>query len=129
MARKTKAELNAEREAAMAAERALEMESYPARLMAALEEATQKNNYELTVKNGYFTLRDRDSSDYDHPLSLSYPYTSNSFFALEDLESDLRSKAAERAESERRYAAKQAALAKLSDEERKLLGLTDRNNW
>lgn len=129
MARKTKAELNAEREAAMAAERALEMESYPARLMRALEEATQKNNYELTVKNGYFTLRDRDSSDYDTPLSLSYPYTSNSFFALEDLESDLRGKAAERAESLRLSELRRAAFAKLSKEEQNALGLTDRNNW
>jgi hypothetical protein len=129
MTRKTKAELAAEREAAMAAERALERESYPARLMRALEEATQKNNYELTVKDGYFTLHDRDSSDYDNPRSLSYPYTSNSFFALEDLESDLRDKAEERAESLRLSELRKIAWAKLSDEERHALGLTARNNW
>lgn len=129
MARKTKAELNAEREAALAAERALEMESYPSRLMRALEEATQKNNYELTVKDGYFTLQDRDSSDYDFPLKLSYSYTSNSFFALEDLESDLRGKEAERAEAERLRELRRAAFAKLSKEEQNALGLTDRNNW
>jgi hypothetical protein len=35
----------------------------------------------------------------------------------------LADKARERAESERRYAVKQAALAKLSTEERELLGL------
>lgn len=129
MARKTKAELNAEREAALAAERALEMESYPSRLMRALEEATQKNNYELTVKDGYFTLQDRDSSDYDYPLKLSYSWTSNSFFALEDLESDLRGKEAERAESLRLSELRRAAFAKLSKEEQTALGLTDRNNW
>ena len=129
MARKTKAELNAEREAALAAERALEMESYPSRLMRALEEATQKNNYELTVKDGYFTLQDRDSSDYDYPLKLSYAYTSNAFFALEDLESDLRGKEAERAESLRLSELRRAAFAKLSKEEQTALGLTDRNNW
>ena len=129
MARKTKAELNAEREAALAAERALEMESYPSRLMRALEEATQKNNYELTVKDGYFTLQDRDSSDYDYPLKLSYSWTSNSFFALEDLESDLRGKEAERAERERLSELRRAAFAKLSKEEQNALGLTDRNNW
>ena len=129
MARKTKAELNAEREAALAAERALEMESYPSRLMRALEEATQKNNYELTVKDGYFTLQDRDSSDYDYPLKLSYSWTSNSFFALEDLESDLRGKEAERAERERLSELRRAAFAKLSKKEQNALGLTDRNNW
>ena len=129
MARKTKAELTAEREAALAAERALERESYPSRLMAALELATQKNNYELEVKNGYFTLRDRDSSDRDYPLKLAYEYNSNTFFALEDLESDLQAKEAERAESQRLSEVRRAAFAKLSKEEQTALGLTDRNNW
>lgn len=123
MARKTKAELEAERLAANAARMLEEAESYPSRLMAALEEATQKSNYELEVKDGYFTLRDRNRNSYDNPLSLSYSYTSNSFFALEDLESDLQDKAAERAEAERRYQAKQTALSKLTKEERELLGL------
>ena len=122
MARKTKAELAAEREAALAAEREEERLSYPSRLMAALEEATKKNNYELTVKNGYFALRDRDERD-NYEFNFAYEYNSNTFFALEDLESDLREKAEERAESERRYEAKAAALAKLSKEERELLGL------
>lgn len=128
MARKTKAELAAEREAAMAAERALEMESYPSRLMKALEEATQKNNYELTVKNGYFALRDRDERA-NYEFNFAYEYNSNTFFALEDLESDLQAKAAERAESERLSEVRRAAFAKLSKEEQAALGLNDRNNW
>jgi hypothetical protein len=123
MARKTKAELTAEREAAVAARQLAEAAAYPAKLMAALEEATQKNNYELTVENGMFALRDRDSSRYDMALSLTAAYTRNSWNALETLEYDLELKAEERGESERRYAVKQAALAKLSTEERELLGL------
>ena len=122
MARKTKAELAAEREAYEAAQRAERAAAYPAKLMAALEEATQKNNYELTVVNGMFSLRDRDASR-DPALSLTAAYTENSQNALENLEWDLQMKAEERAEAERRYAVKQAALAKLSKEERELLGL------
>lgn len=123
MARKTKAELAAELAAYEAARRAEEELAYPERLMAALEEATTKNNYELRIKDGLFELRDRDSSDYDLALTLTYQYNTHSQTALEDLEWDLRGKAEERAESERRYAVKQAALNKLSKEERELLGL------
>lgn len=123
MSRKTKAELAAEREAYEAAQRAAEALTYPALLMRALEEATQKNNYELTVKDGLFELRDRNSSRYDTALTLTYQYNVHSQNALEDLEYDLQQYAEERAESERRLAVKQAALAKLSAEERELLGL------
>ena len=123
MARKTIAELTAEREAALAAQRAAEALTYPALLMRALEEATQNNNYELTVKDGFFELRDRDSSCYDVALSLAYHYDTHSQSALENLEYDLADKAQERAEAERRSAVKQAALSKLTKEERELLGL------
>ena len=57
MARKTKAELQAEREAALEAEFQREKAEYPQRLMAALEEAVNLNNYELTVVAGVFVLR------------------------------------------------------------------------
>jgi len=122
MARKTKAELAAEREAAEAARRLAEAEAYPAKLMAALEEATTENNYELEVRNGMFSLRDRDSSS-DLTLSLTMSYTENSFDAVESLEWDLNSKAEERAEAERRRNLRATALNKLTAEERELLGL------
>lgn len=128
MARKTKAELTAEREAAVAARRLAEAEAYPAKLMAALEEATEKNNYELTVKNGMFSLRDRNESRAP-ALSLTMSYTENSWNALECLEYDLESAAEERAESLRLSELRKVAWSKLSDEERHALGLTDRNNW
>ena len=128
MARKTKAEQQAELDALNAAARLADAEAYPTKLMAALEEATTKNNYELTVRNGMFSLRDRDSSR-DLTLSLSMAYTGNSFDAVESLEWDLQEKAAERAESERLSALRRAAFAKLSEEEKNALGLTVRNNW
>jgi hypothetical protein len=122
MARKTKAELAAEREAVEAERRSQEKMAYPTRLMMALEEATTKNDYELEVRNGMFSLRDRNSRS-DLTLSLTLAYTENSFNALETLEYDLEQAADERAEAERRYAMKQAALTKLTKEERELLGL------
>ena len=128
MARKTKAEQQAELDALNAAARLADAEAYPTKLMAALEEATTKNNYELTVRNGMFSLRDRDSSR-DLTLSLTLSYTENSFDSLESLEWDLQEKAAERAESERLSAVRRAAFAKLNEEEKNALGLTDRNNW
>ena len=128
MARKTKAELAAERVIAEAARRLADAEAYPAKLMMALEEATTLNNYELSVRNGMFSLRDRDSRS-DLTLSLTRAYTENSWNALESLEWDLNEKAEERAESERLSALRRQAFLKLSEEEKNALGLTDRNNW
>ncbi len=126
MARRTAAERRAEaermRELSEQARVARETAEYPAKLMAALEEATNLNNYELTVKNGMFSLRDRDAST-DLTLSLTAAYTENSYNALENLEWDLQEKAQEREQALRRYTMKQTALAKLSKEERELLGL------
>ena len=131
MARKTAAERKAEadrfRQMSEEARVTREKAEYPTKLMEALEEATTLNNYELEVRNGMFSLRDRDSRD--STLSLTLLYTENSYNALESLEWDLREKAAERAESERLSALRRAAFAKLSDEEKNALGLTDRNNW
>ena len=128
MARKTKAELTAEREAAEAARRLADAEAYPNKLMAALEAATTLNNYELEVRNGMFSLRDRDSSS-NLTLSLTLSYTENSFNALESLEWDLNEKAEERAEQERVYALRKQAFNKLSKEEQQALGLNSEFNW
>jgi len=127
MARKTKAEQQAEQAALKAARMLADAEAYPSKLMAALEEATTKNNYELTVRNGMFSLRDRDSRDLT--LSLTMTYTANSFDALENLEWDLQSKAEERAEQERVYALRKQAFNKLSKEEQQALGLNSEFNW
>ena len=122
MARMTRAEKMAAEAAERARQAALDAEAYLPRLMTAMESATNQNNYELTVKDGMFHLRDRDSS-YDRGVALSPTYNQNSFDSLENLEWDLEQKAEARAEAERKYQVKQAALAKLSKEERELLGL------
>lgn len=86
MARKTKAELAAEREAFEAA-RLLEMaEAYPARLMELLERAT-KENFELTVKNGEFRVEDRDDRRAAAHL-LSLEFTKHADGTLDSLEWD-----------------------------------------
>ena len=122
MARKTKAELQAEREEAQALQEAHEFAQYPSRLMAALEEATTQNNYELEVRDNQFTLRDRDSRR-PETVFLTLTHTRDSRQALDNLEWNLRVKADERAEAERQRQAREAALAKLTEEDRELLGL------
>lgn len=118
MARKTKAEQLAEIEAARAAQRELDASTYTDKLMAALEEATQKSNYELTVFNGMFELKDRDDS-YNDISILTISYTPSSLESLIRLQWDLNSKA---------YAMRRQALIKLTKEEQVALGLNDRNN-
>ena len=122
MSRKTKAELQAEREEAQALQEAHEFAQYPSRLMAALEEATTQSNYELEVRDNQFTLRDRDSRR-PETVFLTLTHTRDSRQALDNLEWNLRVKADERAEVERQRQARETALAKLTEEDRELLGL------
>lgn len=122
MARETKAQ-RLEREAA---ERALyeaeQTQTYPARLMAMLERAVNAN-FELTVENGAFLLEDRDERrDYRRQV-LTLEYTKANQETLHELDWRVEMKEEAARESERRYAVKQAALAKLNQEERELLGL------
>ena len=127
MARKTKAELAAEREAFEAARLLAAAEAYPARLMNLLERAT-KENFELAVKEGQFRVEDRDDRRADAYL-LSYSFTKHADSTLDELEWDLKEKEEARAESERLSALRRQAFLKLSEEEQQALGLTDRNNW
>ena len=122
MARKTKAERQAEAEAQAAATLALEQAEYPARLMAALELATRTNNYELSVENGMFALRIRDYPR-DPALYFTMTHTPDSQLALENLEWEMKAMAEQQAELERQRLAREAALAKLTQEDRELLGL------
>ena len=125
MTRKTRAELNAERDEALALQEAHNFAAYPSRLMAALELATNKNNYELEVRNGMFSLRDRDERD--STLSLTLVHTRNSQYALETLEWDMERKEADRVEAKRLQEVKANALRKVNElltkEERELLDL------
>lgn len=119
MARKTKAELTAEREAALAEYRAQEVAAYPSLLLDTLERATRLS-YELTVEGAKFLVRDRNSNA---KWAMTPLHNVDSQDTLEALVYDVQDEEDRRAEAERRYQAKQAALAKLSKEERELLGL------
>ena len=122
MARKTKAELAAEREEAQALQEAHEFAAYPSRLMKALEEATTQSNYELEVRDSQFKLMDRDVRRPEAVL-LTMTHTRDSQRALDNLEWDLRLKADERAHARAQAAVRAAALNKLTAEEKELLGL------
>lgn len=119
MVRETKAERLAREHAEREEREATAMAHYFPRLMAALARATNEYYFELTVKEGMFNLMNRNSAD-TYVLS---PTWNREAWELDNLESELDSMDAERAEAERRRAMKQAALAKLSTEERELLGL------
>ena len=127
MARKTKAEQQAEREAAEAARLLAMAEAYPNRLMAMLERAT-KENFELTVKDGMFRVEDRDDRRANTYL-VSPVFSKHSDSTLDDLEWAVASKEEERAEQARVYALRKQAFEKLTKEEQQALGLTSEFNW
>lgn len=121
MTRVTKAqrlERHAAMEAAFAAEQAA---TYPQRLMAMLERAT-KTNFELTVKDGNFLLEDRDDRR-DGTIALTLTYDNQDEEAIQELNWRVEMKEEAEREALRRVTVRNAALAKLSREERELLGL------
>lgn len=122
MARKTKAELAAEREAFLAAQEAEARAAYPARLMAMLERAT-KQNYELTVRDAKFDLEDRDDRHNSYVFGLTLVYSKENEDTLDELDWRLNNKEEAEREAMRRIQVRNAALNKLSAEEREVLGL------
>ena len=127
MARETKAE----REARMVAERQAQLlalaKAYPARLMALLERAV-KEHFELTVKEGFFRVEDRDDRRADAYL-LSYSFTEHADSTLDSLEWAIQSKENERVEQARAYVLRRQAFNKLTKEEQQALGLSSEFNW
>lgn len=86
----------------MAEEAALEREEqYQSRLMAVLELATKKFNYELKVVNSVFALKNRDRYPRDPVLYFTLTPTPDSQMALEALEWELENLAKKEAEQER----------------------------
>ena len=121
MARETKAERLAQ-EAQEQAVYAEEQETtYLKRLMDTLQ-AAQAENFDVTIDNMTFVVRDRDDRDYDrYVLDLSYSDT-----AEEDLQTVVRLvewKVDKRNEVVRQANVRANALSKLTAEERKLLNL------
>lgn len=119
MARETAAQRNARQEAERQARQEALQADYPALLLDTLERAT-KLTYELTVKDSMFVVREWNSNA---TWAMTPLYSEDSQDALESLVYDVESEEEKRAEAERRYAAKQTALSKLTKEERELLGL------
>lgn len=122
MARETKAE-RLEREAKERMERlAEEVRTYLPRLMALMERAS-KVNFELEVREGKFVLWDRDER---RPTEhFMFPeHTDVAEGKLRDLDFEVGCKEEAVAEAERKFRVKNAALAKLTEEERELLGLS-----
>jgi hypothetical protein len=121
MARKTKAEQQAEREAEQALRVEVAKATYTQRMMAVLTRAV-KENFELEVKNMLFKVEDRDDRR-SSPYMLYPEWTTVSDMALYDLELAVELKEEARAESERRANLRTTALNKLTEEEREALGL------
>ena len=123
MAKETKAERTL-REATESMERQVQAASTYLTRMLALVERAQKANFELEVKNSTFVLRDRDEDERDVRLCTLYPeYTTWNDDQLASCEWDLTYKEEATKESNRKFLATQVALAKLSKEEKELLGL------
>ena len=120
MTRETKAQ-RLEREAT---ERLAQVEvaraTYTERMMLVLERAI-KENFELSVENQCFTVRNRDSRGFDS-YAVTPTWNDMADCELYELEMAVESKEEERVERERLTKAKSAALAKLTKEERELLG-------
>jgi hypothetical protein len=121
MARETKAERLARFAAELQQVEAEQEATYPQRLMAMLERATNAN-FELEVHEATFFLKDRDDAR-DRTVALTLTYTEANQEALNELTWRVESKEKKDREAERQYQVKQSALAKLSEEERELLGL------
>ena len=120
MARKTKAEREAEAQVARALQEKMARDAYPELLMETLERAA-KLSFDLRVRDGKFEVLNRNSPvDY---WTLTYSYTPDADAELDMLRWEVEKQEQAEAEANRKYLAKQAALAKLSPEERELLGL------
>jgi hypothetical protein len=121
MARKTKAELAAEFEAEHQAQLAVARATYTERMMAILERAVREN-FELNVSNGKFVVEDRDERRRTAHL-LQPTWTETADMDLYSLEVSVEMKEEASAELVRKAQVRGKALAKLTEEERELLGL------
>jgi len=119
MARKTKAELAAEAQERAAAREAHNFAMYPTYLMDTLELATTEGLTLNVVDKMFVVYSPKHRSEYKLPLQ----YSEQALEDVQELEWEVKRLQEERSESERRYQAKQTALAKLTKEERELLGL------
>jgi len=121
MARMTKAQREAAEEAARVEQENQLRAEYPTRLMKALSQATELQ-FVLSVVDDSFVVTDPNER-YGEVFTMSYDYNVAAEEYLYDLELELKLKYAEFVEKERRQQVRANALAKLSFEERELLGV------
>ena len=120
MARKTKAEKLAEQEALRQVQEKQARQEFIPLLMKLLEQA-QRFGYEVGVKEGKLTLSQPFHREAEFTFGLEWNWINQT--AMEELEMRVIQLKCEQEEEWARIAAKQAALNKLTAEERKLLGL------
>ena len=121
MARMTKAQREATEEAARVEQEKQLRAEYPTRLMKALSRATELK-FVLSVVDDSFVVTEPNKT-YPQLFTMSYEYNEAAEVQLYNLELELKLKYDEFVEKERRQQVRANALAKLSDEERELLGV------
>ena len=121
MARMTKTQREAMEAEARLEEQNRLRDEYPTRLMKALSQATELQ-YALSVVNDSFVVTEPNET-YPELFTMSYEYNAEAEGQFYDLELELSVKYADFAEKERRQQVRANALAKLSFEERELLGV------
>jgi hypothetical protein len=118
MPRQTKAEREARQAEFIAQQEEENRNTYFPRLMKALEEASNLY-WDISVKNGAFVVDDKNRTEY----IVSPVYREANMWSLDDLERDIRNEQLRQAEVQRQYELRKNALAKLTEEDRKALGL------
>jgi hypothetical protein len=121
MARETKAQREARLELAHEGRLAMARATYTERMMAVLERAV-KENFELTVRSGKFVVEDRDERRAS-PYVVQPTWSETADMDLYSLEVSVELKEEASAELVRKAQVRGNALAKLTEEERQLLGL------
>lgn len=122
MARKTKQQI-AEAQAKYQAERVeQERAEYFPLLMKTLEDATTAG-FSMCVREGKFAVRTNDGNSWKDGYHLTPEYTEDNYNVLQDLKFDVDRQLFFLEEERRKAERRSAALAKLTDEERKLLNL------
>jgi hypothetical protein len=122
MARKTKQQM-AEAQAKYQAERVeQERAEYFPLLMKTLEDATTAG-FSMSVREGKFAVRNNDWVSWKDGYHLTPEYTEDNYNVLQDLKFDVDRQLFLLEEERQKAERRSAALAKLTDEERKLLNL------
>ena len=124
MTRKTKAETLAEQKLAQEAMMVELAKTYPTRLMRALELA-QRFDMSIKIADGKFAVEQHTATALTGycAIEVAYEFSPDDEVELQFLEERIAKRQWELDEEVRVYQAKQAALAKLTADERLLLGI------